>query len=180
LRIYTRTGDNGTTGLVGGARIAKNSLRMKAIGEVDELNAALGVARTFSIGHSLDEELKQIQSLLFDLGAELASPSSEWKIATLKGAHTQWLEGSMDRQTESLPPLKQFILPGGDALAAHLHLARTVSRRVERAVLDLHETDAVRDEVRWFLNRLADWLFVAARTANQSRNVPDVVWEKTS
>jgi cob(I)alamin adenosyltransferase len=180
MKIYTRTGDTGTTGLVGGDRLGKNDPRMHAIGEVDELNATLGLARTFANAHPLDSELAWIQNLLFDLGAELASPSPEWKIESLRDDHIQRLEDSVDQQTELLPPLKQFILPGGDPLAAHLHLARTVARRVERSVLSLHSREAIRPVVLKFLNRLADWLFVAARTANHSRNVSDVVWEKST
>ncbi len=178
MKIYTRTGDAGETGLVGGMRIAKSSLRIAAIGEVDELNAAIGLARVETDGLRFDPLLERVQSLLFDLGAELASTADGPRVhATLSEEHVRLLERSMDEQTERLPPLRNFVLPGGSAAAAQLHLARCICRRAERAVLAWHEAEPVREEVRAFLNRLSDWLFVCARSANQALGVEDVPWK---
>jgi len=180
LKVYTKTGDDGTTGLYGGGRTTKTSRRIHAIGEVDELNAAIGVARTHSKGDPLDETMDRIQNWLFDLGAELASPpGGKFQLARISDNHSLLLEHSMDAQNEQLAALKVFILPGGTALAAHLHLARCVCRRAERAVIHLSESEPVRSEMRTFLNRLSDWLFVSARTANHCRNVNDIEWKQS-
>jgi len=177
LKLYTKTGDDGTTGLYGGNRAPKTAARIRSIGEIDELNAALGVARLHSGGHLLDPALAKLQNWLFDLGAELACPpGGKFKLEQIGGEHAQFLEFSMDNQTASLPELKEFILPGGSALAAYLHLARCVCRRAERTILELHDVEPVRLEVRVFVNRLSDWLFVSARTANHSQNVHDIAW----
>lgn len=178
MKIYTRTGDTGTTGLIGGDRIAKNSLRINAIGDVDELNACIGVART---GHpsQLDAELEAIQNWLFDLGAELASPTEHArKYRAISATQIARLEESIDRQTDALEPLTAFILPGGSPLGAALHLARCVCRRAERSILELHAQDSVDQEALAFINRLSDWLFVAARTANRLDGVMDVKWQR--
>ena len=183
MKIYTKTGDKGETGLVGNARVKKTSARIQAIGEVDELNAAIGLARTESQGAEIDEELARIQSSLFDLGAELASlPGAKITFAILDPTAVENLERSIDEQTANLEPLKNFILPGGSKLAAQLHLARCVCRRAERSVLQLHEEEPLRSEVLVFLNRLSDWLFVSARTANHQSGIDDVAWQpsKTS
>lgn len=179
MKIYTKTGDGGETGLVGGGRVAKNSARMDAIGTVDELNAVLGVARASAPGSGLDADLATLQSWLFDLGAELASTDdSKRPYAALEESHIGWIEASIDRLTEGLEPLRNFILPGGSLLAANLHHARAVARRAERITLALHEEAPLRAEVRTFLNRLSDWLFTAARAANVEAGVPDVPWQK--
>ncbi|MEZ0325553.1 MAG: cob(I)yrinic acid a,c-diamide adenosyltransferase [Fimbriimonas sp.] len=180
LKIYTRTGDDGTTGLLGGTRVPKCSARIVAIGEVDELNAVVGLALCSALEGRLKDELCTIQNLLFDMGAELASPSDgRIQAKTLAERHARFLEGSMDRMSDDLPPLKQFILPGGSELAARLHLARAICRRAERSVLELHETEPQRAELLVFLNRLSDWLFLAARTANASQGVLDIAWQKS-
>ncbi len=179
MKIYTRTGDAGTTGLLGGDRIRKDSPRIAAIGDVDELNAALGVARQHS-GSEFEGDLARIQHWLFDLGSELACPEGgKFNLETIQPGHVAYLERSIDAQTEALPPLKAFILPGGSPLAAHLHLARCVCRRAERSLLELAEIEPVREPTRQFLNRLSDWLFVAARTANASSGVSDIEWQKS-
>ncbi len=166
MKIYTRTGDAGQTGLIGGARVAKDSLRMAAIGDVDELNAALGLVQ---LGDSiLTEEVLQIQCRLFDLGAELAGGAN-----TIAVQDVEALEASIDRQTQSMPPLRAFILPGGCPAAGALHLARTVCRRAERSVLSAKNVQPVSLA---YLNRLSDWLFVTARTANSLASVSDVEW----
>lgn len=179
MKIYTKTGDDGTTGLYGGDRVSKNSRRIHAIGEVDELNASIGLARLYAKDDPLDTLLEKIQSWLFDLGAELASPAGgKFDVKLIRTQHIAELEESIDAQTEVLPELKAFILPGGSPLAGYLHLARSICRRAERAVLWHHEEESVSPEARLLLNRLSDWLFTAARTANHSRNVNDIEWRK--
>jgi cob(I)alamin adenosyltransferase len=177
MKIYTRTGDDGTTGLVGGKRIAKSDLRMQAIGDIDELNAAIGLCRVATADISLAAELGRIQNWLFDIGGELASPE-EGRLAVrrLGSGPSEVLEQSIDRMTDELPPLRNFILPGGSEGAARLHLARTICRRAERRVLELCEKASIRDVILVFLNRLSDWLFIAARSANRSAGVEDVAW----
>ncbi len=175
MKIYTRTGDEGETGLYGSGKVPKDSLRIAAIGDVDELNAALGVA-AIHLGQSLQEPLREVQRRLFDVGAELATvdrppPSS------VSQADIDWLEISIDEMTAVLPPLRAFILPGGSAAAAGLHFARAVCRRAERSILSLHHREQVRREVRVYLNRLSDWLFTVARTANAVQSVPEIEWQ---
>jgi cob(I)alamin adenosyltransferase len=178
MKIYTKTGDQGETGLVGGSRIAKTSARIKAIGDVDELNASIGLARCQEQPEDLERILAWLQSALFDLGAELASlPGARISFAPLPEDATLILEQSIDEQTAQLPPLKNFILPGGSKLAAQLHMARCICRRAERSALALSEEQALRAEVLAFLNRLSDWLFVAARTANSVDRIDDVPWK---
>ncbi len=178
MKIYTKTGDKGMTGLIGGSRVEKISPRIAAIGDIDELNAALGVVRTSLADKVLDGELEKVQNWLFDLGAEVASPV-RMQHRAIGDKQSEFLENSMDRQTEQLPPLANFILPGGCPAAAHLHAARAICRRAERQVLALDVNEFVSDEAKVFLNRLSDWLFVAARTANAVEGVQDVKWAGT-
>ena len=180
VRIYTKTGDTGDTGLVGGTRIAKDSLKIQAIGDVDELNSAIGLARCHAENDDLGELLAQIQNWLFDIGAELATPAdSKFENKAIKAAHSTRLEESMDEQVHVLPPLRNFILPGGCPLAASLHHARSVCRRAERSVIELYREEHIRSEIKVFLNRLSDWMFVSARTANVRAGVHDIVWSKS-
>jgi len=177
VKIYTKTGDNGTTGLAGGRRLEKTNLRFETIGAVDELNAALGVCRSTDPDFELSGEIERIQSRLFDLGAELGSPDEgRREIRVLGESHIDELERSIDRQTADLEPLRNFILPGGTLLAAELHMARTICRRAERSVLALANVEPIRGVISMYLNRLSDWLFTAARTANHASNVEDIVW----
>ena len=171
MKIYTRTGDAGQTGLIGGARVGKDTLQMAAIGDVDELNACLGIAVSSLTDSFLKDELEQIQCRLFDLGAELAGGRH-----LVSAEDVEALEVSIDRQTAGLPPLRAFILPGGTPVAAAFHLARTVCRRAERSVLALHRQRPIDAISLAFLNRLSDWLFTAARTTNARSSVPDVEW----
>ncbi len=177
MKIYTKTGDTGTTGLYGGQRIGKDALRMQAIGDIDELNAYIGVCRTHSADMPIDGELAQVQHWLFDIGAELATPQ-ESKASHAKIGQTEilWLESSMDEHSDSLDPLKNFILPGGCALASHLHVARAVCRRAERTLVALSANEAVRSELLVCINRLSDWFFVTARVSNRLSHVEDVKW----
>jgi cob(I)alamin adenosyltransferase len=178
MKIYTRTGDDGTTGLFGGGRVKKASLRVEAYGTVDELNAALGVARATKLPESIDAVLAEVQVDLFALGAELACvPGKEEKLGMplLSSEEGARLERAIDAAEEGLPPLTSFVLPGGTPQAAALHLARTVCRRAERAVLAIEEAPS-RAEVVVYLNRLSDLLFVLARRANHVAGVVDVPW----
>ena len=173
-RLYTRTGDNGETGLSVGPRVRKSSLRVEALGAVDETNACIGLARTqLSDELGLDRILDRIQHLLFDLGADLAAPGEVRRIGPAAASE---LEGVIDGLASEVEPLRAFILPGGTAAAASLHLARTVCRRAERAVLRLSEDpdQSAEPDAQIFLNRLSDLLFAAARCANRRRG--DVLW----
>jgi cob(I)alamin adenosyltransferase len=179
MKLYTKTGDDGTTGLFGGARVPKASARVEAYGTVDEANAAIGVARAARLDATTDAVLAAVQVDLFTLGAELACvPGKEDKLgmALLSGADAERLERAIDAAEEGLAPLKSFVLPGGSAQAAALHLSRTVARRAERAVLALSEPSA-RREIVVYLNRLSDLLFVLARRANHVAGINDVPWE---
>ncbi len=176
MKVYTKTGDAGDTGLVGGARVPKTDLRIEAIGAIDELNAAIGACRLHATGSTTSEILGLLQHWLFDIGAELAGPGREGPSVDEKQIAA--LEKSMDDQTERLEPLRHFVLPGGSVLAATLHQARTVCRRAERDLLRLHQENDVGQGVRTFINRLSDWLFVSARTANHEAGVADVKWKR--
>jgi len=179
MKIYTKTGDRGDTGLFGGARVSKASVRVSAYGDVDELNSVLGVV----VAHSADEpsraELRQIQSELFVLGAELAkNPDKQVDLGLplIADADIERLERQIDALDGTLPPLKTFILPGGSMPAAFLHVARTTCRRAERAVVELAKVEPVREELIRYLNRLSDLLFTMARASNARAAQPDVPW----
>jgi cob(I)alamin adenosyltransferase len=179
MKLYTKTGDDGTTGLFGGGRVPKASARVEAYGTVDETNAFLGVARATGLDPSLDAVLARVQEDLFTLGAELACvPGREAKLAMglLGEADVERLERAIDEADAACPPLKSFVLPGGTPQAAALHVARTVCRRAERAVLAVDDA-APRREVVVYLNRLSDLLFALARRANAVAGVPDVPWK---
>lgn len=177
-KIYTRTGDDGTTGLVNGSRVSKADPRMAAIGDVDEANSAIGVARThFLDSENFDQMLARIQNDLFDLGADLATPLGGDQTYALRvtAAQSDWLEASIDRMNSALEPLRSFVLPAGEPGAAALHLARAITRRAERSAVAAGEQMEIRTEVLIYLNRLSDFLFVAARAVNQN-GAGDVLW----
>jgi cob(I)alamin adenosyltransferase len=179
MKIYTKTGDAGTTGLFGGARVDKDDVRVEAYGTVDELNAVLGLAQAAAPCAEVRALLASVQKELFVVGAELATVAGkESKLPMQLVGETEiaWLEASIDSMEASLPPLTTFILPGGSMAGAALHQARTVCRRAERSVLTASRSTAVRSEVLVYLNRLSDFLFVAARRENLAANVPDVPW----
>jgi len=179
VKIYTRTGDAGETSLFGGARVRKDDARIEAYGTIDELNSFIGVARASWPSSPLDDEFHSIQSDLFDIGAHLASPGTS-RFAGPEAARISTIEQSIDTMESQLTPLKTFILPGGCAAASHLHVARTVCRRAERLVVALRDEDeATKASIR-YLNRLSDFLFVAARFANQQEGVADVPWNVLS
>lgn len=177
MRIYTKTGDEGQTGLVGGGRVRKDDPRISVVGSLDELNAALGWCRYWSSEANVSAELEWIQSRLFDIGAEIATPChSKYYRESITHAANARLEQGMDQATESLPALKNFILPGGGALACAFHSARCICRRAERELVAFAQVTPVRSEIKVFLNRLSDWLFVSARVANQSEGKSDIIW----
>ena len=178
MKIYTRTGDDGSTGLLGPGRVPKSAPRVEAYGSVDELNAALGVARSLDTDAWVSAELTPIQGRLFSLGAELAAtaPAPLAKLERISEADVSALEQVIDRLEADLAPLANFILPSGHALAAQLHLARTVCRRAERRVVALAETTHVEPRLVHYLNRLADLLFVMARWCNRRAGVAETEW----
>jgi cob(I)alamin adenosyltransferase len=174
LKIYTRTGDAGQTSLFGGTRVAKNDARIDAYGTVDELNSFIGVARASWSASPIDNELATSQNDLFDLGAQLASPGQS-RFPGVPVERIEELERAIDRMESELTPLTAFILPGGSLAAAHLHVARTVCRRAERLVVSLG--DESHGTAIAYLNRLSDFLFVAARFANAKHGTADVLWK---
>lgn len=176
MRIYTRTGDAGQTGLSGGARVPKDDPRIEVLGQVDELNAHLGGARLTLGATDLGRMLGGLQSTLFDIGAHLATPGPKRAAELELGREIERLERSIDAQTEQLEPLREFILPGGSPGGVALHLARTVCRRAERELVGFARAEPVDQQVLTFFNRLSDWLFVSARTANSLAGVEDVKW----
>ncbi len=179
MKLYTRTGDAGSTGLFGGQRVGKDDPRVEAYGTVDETNAVIGAARAIGLPESVDDVLARVQDDLFTLGAELAcAPGKEDKLgmATVSSDDVTRLEQSIDNAEDGLSPLKSFVLPGGTAAAAALHHARTVCRRAERRTLAARHSTEIRDEVVVYLNRLSDLLFALARRANHEAGVPDVPW----
>ena len=175
-KIYTKTGDSGETGLSDGSRVAKFSLRIIAIGAVDEANSAIGVARLDAEGDS-DAMLARIQNDLFDLGADLSMPEDGKAAERLRivPAQVERLEQEIDAMNASLSPLTSFVLPGGTALAAHLHLARAIARRAERAIAELATQETINPAALQYANRLSDHLFVMARAANND-GMGDVLW----
>lgn len=175
-KIYTRTGDDGTTGLGDGSRVRKDSLRIEAIGAVDELNSALGVLAAEPLDEDIAALLTRIQHTLFDLGGELSVPG----FTLVTAGQVTALEQSLDGFNEHLPPLKDFILPGGARAASLCHVARAVSRRAERAVVSLAQEESVADPVRHYLNRLSDLLFVLCRELNRRAGRGDVLWQKAT
>jgi cob(I)alamin adenosyltransferase len=179
MKIYTKTGDGGETGLFGGPRVFKDDPRVEAYGEVDELNAVLGLVRCEEIEGRIDQLLATIQNELFDLGAELASPEPE-RVGTKRvtAAQAGVLESAIDEYEARLPPLKNFILPGGVRAAALLHLARTVCRRAERRVVALRRHEPISADMVVYLNRLSDLLFVLSRAVNHLADRGDVPWQQ--
>lgn len=179
-RIYTKTGDAGETALGNGARVAKHSTRVEAYGTVDETNSIVGLARLHADG-DMDAALARIQNDLFDLGADLCRPDMEkdgeagYPVLRMVDAQVARLEAEIDVMNAKLEPLRSFILPGGSALATHLHHCRTVARRAERLTVELATMEAVNEAAVKYLNRLSDWFFVAGRIANDDGHA-DVLW----
>ena len=191
MKIYTRTGDAGSTGLFGGPRVSKDDTRIEAYGSVDELNAALGCVRSVGaagtagsgggVDPSIDQQIEQIQRELFSIGAELAAPNpDEYGLRLIGTLHVARIEDWIDQHEGALKPLKQFILPGGTHAASILHLARAICRRAERRVVTLGDQPGIEisDAVIVYLNRLSDYLFVLSRAVNSQAGIEDVPWER--
>jgi len=184
MKIYTRTGDDGQTGLLGGVRVQKDDLRIETIGCVDETNAAIGMVRvelqrSGVAPEGVDGVLARSQHLLFNLGAELASRTEvAMSAASVSDADVTEIETAIDMFEADLEPLRAFILPGGAAAAAQLHVARCICRRGERRLVELAAAEQVRGELVRYLNRLSDLLFVLARVVNKANRLPDVMWEQ--
>ncbi|MSQ58866.1 MAG: cob(I)yrinic acid a,c-diamide adenosyltransferase [Betaproteobacteria bacterium] len=173
-KIYTRTGDDGTTGLGDGSRVRKDSLRIEAIGAVDELNSAIGVLASEPLDQDIATLLTEIQHKLFDLGGELSIPGYKM----IAPEHVTHLETALDSFNEHLPPLKDFILPGGSRPAGLCHVARAICRRAERCVVSLAQAESLSLPLRHYLNRLSDLLFVLCRVLNRRAGGQDVLWKK--
>lgn len=179
-KIYTRTGDSGTTALGDGSRVAKTSARVEAYGTVDEANCAIGMARLHAEG-DMDAKLAMIQNDMFDLGADLCRPGmandaqAEYPPLRVSDGQVDRLEAEIDAMNDALEPLRSFVLPGGSALSAHLHLCRTITRRAERLCVELADEGDVNAAAVKYLNRLSDWFFVASRIANDDGRA-DVLW----
>lgn len=179
MKIYTKTGDKGETGLFNGERVPKSSLRVNVYGTVDELNTVIGLGRAFDPPEMLEDGLKQISAMLFSLGTDLASPLDpppKFEVIRITEENYKYLEELIDIYEERLPKLKNFILPGGSKVAAFLHNGRTVCRRAERLAVELAAAEPVNESAIIFLNRLSDYLFVAARLANYLEGVKDIEW----
>ncbi len=169
MKIYTRTGDTGTTGLFGGTRVPKSSVRLHAYGTLDELNACIGsIVADGAVPPDLKTQLLSVQSLLFQIGTDLATPStSKANVMRMHPSHAVMMESWIDTLDKDLSPLTRFILPGGSSVGAKLHEARTICRRAERWIVDLKEKEPVTEAIIVIVNRLSDYLFVAARYANK-------------
>lgn len=181
FKIYTKTGDDGTTGLVGGSRVKKFDVRLEAYGTVDELNAAIGLLRAYPIQKDIKDLLVQIQNKLFNIGSRLASDDKGAEFTAnlaISEAHTKVLEDAIDRYESDLPELDHFILPGGEFAVAQCHVARTVCRRAERRILEFAEKGAVQSETIKYVNRLSDLLFVLSRKLTWDNNLKETAWNK--
>ena len=181
MKIYTKTGDRGTTSLFGGKRVEKNSVRIQAYGVVDELNSLIGlILADFADYSSQDvgKKLLRIQSELFVLGADLATPLNvKVKIPRITKSYVTRLEREIDKWTKTLPQLKNFILPGGGKVGSKLHLARTIARRAERSIVDLASEEKINTYAQIYINRLSDWLFTLARYINMLEKVSEISWK---
>ena len=185
-KVYTRTGDSGKTGLVGGKRLPKDHPRIEAFGSVDELNSVIGIALSYLVQKEVSKRrekmesiLEAIQQKLFDTGSELATlPGDEYEgQINIKAEDSEWLEEIIDAMNEELQPLKSFILPGGTSLNAFLHQARTVCRRAERDIIKLNQIDLVNPEIIKYINRLSDYLFVAGRWVTETLGETETLWQ---
>ena len=178
MKIYTKTGDDGTTGLIGGTRVPKDHIRIEAYGTVDELNSYVGLIRSQEISKELQNKLAEIQDRLFTIGASLASDpiKSKMKIPDLLESDVEFLEKEMDSMNEELPELKNFILPGGNSVTSYCHLARCVCRRAERITIHLSRESSVEELLIKYLNRLSDYFFVLSRKLAHNAKVEEFIW----
>lgn len=177
MKIYTKTGDKGKTSLFGGERVDKDDIRVECYGTVDELNSIIGLTVSEITNTEVKKTLQQIQNDLFSLGGELATSIKKEFISPINQKHIEFLENQIDHFEEKLPPLKQFILPGGSKGAALLHLARSVCRRSERLVVKSSKNNVISENIIIYLNRLSDLLFVLARFENDVNQIPDIPWD---
>lgn len=180
-KIYTKTGDDGTTALADGSRLSKASTRVSAYGDVDELNSYLGLIRTLATianWTELSSKLEQIQNELFDIGSNLATRegSTNYPVFQVSENHLKYLERLIDEVTDKLPPLTSFVIPGGTVLNGHLHIARAICRRAERSVVKLSQSEPVSNNIIIYLNRLSDYLFALCRAESSRSGVPETLW----
>lgn len=178
MKIYTRTGDDGTTGLIGNKRVKKSNPRIASYGMVDELNASIGIVLSSKLGKDIRILLTKIQNDLFVVGADLANPDLKNKSNRVTSEMITYLEKEIDRLEEKLDPITYFILPGGDLVASQIHLARAICRRAETNMVSLSEVEAINNPCLIYMNRLSDLLFVVARTINKRKKISDVAWKK--
>lgn len=178
VKIYTKTGDDGTTGLIGGSRVQKSSPRIIAYGAVDELNSSLGIVLSLKLDTDIANLLTKIQNDLFVVGADLANPDLKNISNRVTDEMVEFLESSIDKLEMELTPISYFILPGGDQIASHMHMARAISRRAETCVVYLAEIEEINKTCKIYINRLADLLFVLARVINKRKMIKDIAWKK--
>jgi len=177
MKIYTKTGDDGTTGVQGGKRISKSNLRIKAYGMIDELNATIGLVISKKFDDDIENLLKNIQNDLFVAGSDLSNPDLKNMKNRITNEMVTNIEKTIDRLENELPPINNFILPGGHEVASLIHISRTIARRAETVVISLNEKEKINDECIKFLNRLSDLLFVIARTINKKNGSNDIIWK---
>jgi cob(I)alamin adenosyltransferase len=178
VKIYTKTGDDGTTGLIGGKRIKKSSRRIMAYGAVDELNSAIGIVLAFTPDLDVADILTKVQNDLFVVGADLANPILSDSSSRVTGEMITSLENQIDKLESELFPIDYFILPGGDHVASYVHLARSICRRAEVNIVKLEEEEPINKTCQAYVNRLSDLLFVIARAVNKRKKIKDVAWKK--
>jgi cob(I)alamin adenosyltransferase len=176
-RIYTKTGDDGSTGLIGGKRVAKSSQRIIAYGAIDELNSSIGIVLSSKLDNDIHELLEKIQNDLFVVGADLANPDLQISNNRITESMVNFLETSIDKFEQELSPITYFILPGGDIIAAQIHLARAISRRAETCIVQISEKESINKTCQIYINRLSDLLFVLARVINKRKMIKDVAWK---
>ena len=178
MKVYTKTGDAGKTSLIGGTKVEKSNYRIEAYGNVDELNAFIGLLRDQSVNESRQDILQFIQDTLFVIGSKLATTPGydKFKLPEIEDSHVSKLESEIDQMSENLPELKNFILPGGHSSVSVAHVCRTVCRRTERSVLRVHEEEPVEDVILKFLNRLSDYFFVLGRKMSQDLGASEINW----
>lgn len=178
VKIYTKTGDDGTTGLVGGGRIKKSSHRIIAYGAIDELNSVIGIVRSSTLDSDINDLLTKIQNDLFVAGSDLANPNLKDSSSRITDAMVSYLENQIDRLESELTPITYFILPGGDLVSSKIHLARAICRRAEVNIVQLEEKEPINKICQVYVNRLSDLLFVIARTINKRKMIKDIAWKK--
>ncbi|MGI0088055.1 MAG: cob(I)yrinic acid a,c-diamide adenosyltransferase [Nitrosotalea sp.] len=178
VKIYTKTGDDGTTGLVGGGRIKKSSQRIIAYGAVDELNSAIGIALSCTSDSDIVNLLTKIQNDLFVVGSDLANPILSDSSSRVTNSMITYLESQIDKMESELSPITYFILPGGDHVASQVHLARSICRRAETNIVELEGEEQINKNCQVYVNRLSDLLFVISRTINKRKKINDVAWKK--